>query len=154
MINLWPGSSASSSTQLRHPEFGLLPTDTSLAKPSPRRAAQSTVPSMFPLAHTKLVVPAGNGVHLEHSIHREREAAWNVDESQCLGPSTRTPSVRARATSPPAGRALGAGVGESVAENRRDGHAARSLLLIARSTESRVMMNAWFDRSGRLGEVA
>ena len=93
-------SSASSSTSSPTPMSASLPTETSLAKPRPRAAPrESTVPSMVPLCETMLVVPAGSASISSTAFTVSATRPGMSITPMLFGPSRRTPSARARATS-------------------------------------------------------
>ena len=141
-----PGSSASSSTSSAIPRSDSLPTETSLAKPRPRAAPrESTVPSMVPLCDTKLVVPAGKTSISSTALTVSVARPGTSMSPMLLGPSTRTPSVLARATSracraaPSAPASAKPSLKIVATGTPRAPHSS-----IARSTESPgVMMKAW-----------
>ncbi len=96
------GSSARISTSSATPRSASFPTDTSLEKPRPRASPRDrSVPSMVPLCDTKLVVPAGKDSISRTAFAESATRPGTSMRPMLLGPSSRTPSARARAASRP-----------------------------------------------------
>jgi hypothetical protein len=77
-----------------------LPTDTSFAKPRPRAAPRDrSVPSIVPLCETMLVFPPGSFSMSSTAFTLSASRAGTLITPMLFGPSSRTPSSRARSTS-------------------------------------------------------
>ena len=97
----------------------------------------------------------GQRVHLQHRVHRERDAARDVDHAHAVRPEQADAErARTRDEARLARRAFRAGLGEAVGEDGDDGNAARAARLdgelhrVARRHDEGVV-----DRARGLGEV-
>ena len=132
-----------------------MPTETSLAKPRPRAAPrESSVPSMVPLCDTMLAPPAGSASISSTAFTVSATRPGRSITPMLFGPSRRTPSSRARATSR-AWRAAPSAPASAKPSLKMlaTGTPLRAAVLERAARRPRTMMKAWSISLGRLGKA-